>query len=191
MSQTTSPQCPKNGLTGTLPECHTGCTYDRCVLAQRQAKCEKCGATSPDRCYCNELPKADLHTEAHFANHVVFQDLGICGCGDPDGALDRMQDVLNLAPFYEGHDTPEGANWQRVNELFNGDGVGAEFFVNILNKADLMEHGGSSMGGWITPKGKRFLEALDAIDHEQILECGLACYVDGVLDYTHDGRSDA
>jgi hypothetical protein len=129
---------------------------------------------------------SDPHTEMHFANYVLFADLGICGCGNPDSAMERIRDVLRLTPLYKGYNMPEGANYLRVDALFNGDSVGAEFFVNMLNKADLLEHGSSAMGSWITSKGERLLAALETLDYEEIQEVGLGCYIDGKLDYTHE-----
>lgn len=47
----------------------------------------------------------------------------------------------------------------------------AWFFLYTLSDKDLLEHGGSCSGSWLTEKGEKVLDALLKFDSETIIDC--------------------
>jgi len=82
------------------------------------------------------------HLHALFYDHIVG-----CGCNRPETAYELVRDILNLAPFYED------GNWRTVSSLIGSDGA-FQIVVGLLSKLDLLEHGGSMGGSWLTKKGE-------------------------------------
>ncbi|PSK57055.1 hypothetical protein B0E38_02586 [Streptomyces sp. 111WW2] len=112
----------------------------------------------------------DRENTLQHINGLFYMDLGLCGCGSPDDAFDLIRDLLKLAPFYD-HRT-------EVVALI-GDGAASHIILSTLDTADLIEHGGSIHGSWLTDKGQWYLNALTSVDDwEQIRDVGLP----------HDGR---
>lgn len=91
-----------------------------------------------------------------FHVHDLFSEqMQLCGCGRPEAAYELVRDLLALAPFWEN---PEEVQ-QRIGE------PGAYHIVLCtMERADLIEHGGSLGGSWLTPKGEWYLKALQSID---------------------------
>lgn len=113
-------------------------------------------------------------------NQVFYMELHQCGCGDPDETWNLIHEILSLAPFFE-----DGRH-QQVHDLL---GRSHGFVLNVLTDAELLEHGGSVGGSWITDKGRWLLEVidrvgLDALDEKVDLfglphdgdDCGPDCY---------------
>ncbi|WP_069625316.1 hypothetical protein [Streptomyces niveus] len=103
---------------------------------------------------------SDEHTLEHL--YVVFYDnaqgLGLCGCGNPEATYDLVRDLLGLAPLYE-----EG-RWQTA-EALTGNIPGASHIVlGAMERAELIEHGSSLRGAWLTPKGEWCLAAMRAAE---------------------------
>lgn len=88
------------------------------------------------------------HNEAGWAYAVIFDDLRSCGCGIFEARLDFLKDTLNEFPLYE-------SNWPH-----RGTALG-EWFLCLLDGADLIEHGSSIGGSWLTGKGARLLAVLN------------------------------
>lgn len=82
------------------------------------------------------------HLFALFADNITG-----CGCNQPEAAYYLVRDILDLAPFYDGD------NWRKVQALIGSDGA-FQIVIGLLNKLELLEHGGSMGGSWITPKGE-------------------------------------
>lgn len=87
------------------------------------------------------------HQEVQWAYGVIYDDLRACGCGRFDDRLKLLRQLLQDCPLYEG--VPK---W---------DSALAEWFLCLATAADLIEHGGSIGGSWITEKGKRLLAVLE------------------------------
>jgi len=77
-----------------------------------------------------------------------------CGCGNPESAIELVHDLLTAAPFYENRD--------RVKELLPTTGIEMVVFY-ALESAELIEHGSSIGGSWLTERGKEALAGLRAI----------------------------
>ena len=92
------------------------------------------------------------HDEIGWAYGVLYNDLGNCGCGYAEARLELLREALRDCPLYEDE------RWRKY------DGALGEWFLCLLTDADLIEHGTSVSGSWITDKGKRLLAVLDSKD---------------------------
>lgn len=116
-------------------------------------------------------PATPAHVLAH-AYQLLIGDLQLCGCGVSGAAFDLVRDILNLAPFFENE------NWRKVDELA-GNPAAAHIVLSTLERADLIEHGGSIGGSWLTDKGRYYQTALrEVTDWDDLDEVG----------FPHDGQ---
>lgn len=90
-----------------------------------------------------------VHDEIGWAYAVIYDDLGNCGCGYAEERLALVRQVLRDCPLYEDE------RWRSYS------GPLGEWLLSIMSHADLIEHGSSIGGSWITEKGKRFLAVLE------------------------------
>jgi hypothetical protein len=96
---------------------------------------------------------------------VFFDDLGMCGCGRPNEAYSLVRDILALAPLYE-------ENRWRLAETLTGGGAAHHIILSALDRAELMEHGSSLDGAWLTDKGAWCLAAMRTVEFAEISEQG-------------------
>ncbi len=104
---------------------------------------------------------------------LFYDQIGMCGCGQPGAALDTVLGLLNLAPFYD--------HGPELRALLGPDPGIQQLVLSLLDGAGLTEHGGSVWGSWLTAKG-RAVRAL--------LAAGPPGGMDDLLDgagYPHDG----
>lgn len=99
----------------------------------------------------------DVQLAESTRQHIykVIADLPLCGCGSPEPAYELVVELLKLVPFYE----------RQPDEIrtLTGQSDGVHYLVlGSLDHADLIEHGTSIDGSWITPKGEWFLKAVEA-----------------------------
>ncbi|MFG3585106.1 hypothetical protein [Streptomyces sp. NPDC047990] len=113
----------------------------------------------------------DESTRDHLYG-IFYEDLGLCGCGNPDDAYTLVRDLLALAPFYENE------RW-RLAQTLTGGGAAHHIIMSVLDVAELTEHGTTINGAWLTPKGAWCLQAMRAVPFEQLSDSGLP----------HDGRA--
>lgn len=102
---------------------------------------------------------ADFDSEEHRLLCHIYATLDRmpnCGCGNPETAYKLIHDLLSLAPLYKDD------GWQKARELIGSDGA-HQIVMSALTDADLMSHGGSIGGSWITDRGKWFLWAVDQV----------------------------
>ncbi len=88
--------------------------------------------------------------EAWAAGLTGIQSLDFCGCGNPCEGYDALLDTLSSYSTGDRQKWAEarGGNW-------SGAGNGYDFLIlYFLNAHDMMEHGGSVGGSWLTKKGK-------------------------------------
>lgn len=101
--------------------------------------------------------------DLHFAYEVIFDGLRLCGCGNPEDVVDLALEMLRACPWYEGA-------WEVFSERLTS--VGFEFIAHQLSAADLVEHGSSVGGSWITDKGRRFLAVAEGREYDDLTEVG-------------------
>ena len=86
------------------------------------------------------------------AEAIYYGRMGLCGCGSPSEISKFLIDCL---VFNENNIIDLEKLKLKVKE--NPDLV-AEFILHFLNSVDILEHGGSVYGSWITDFGKQVIE---------------------------------
>lgn len=128
-----------------------------------------------------ELKQQGIYDEYELkviASRMILNlQLGImdfCGCGNPDGVSFMIRDVLraidNKVKNYDKMDIHE-AYKQFDKELieklgFNSDNIAFEFILHTLNSAEVLEHGSSVGGSWLTNYGEEILCAFEIVGNE-------------------------
>jgi hypothetical protein len=123
------------------------------------------------------------YDDAVWAHRVTRERIGVCGCGDPDALIEFVGRVLRFCPLHElwGSGTEYDDDSGTYHLLDQTDPDRFEFFewmqtvpgmfvIDVLNHADLLEHGGSAAGSWLTDDGTRFLAVLDRLGADVIDE---------------------
>lgn len=108
------------------------------------------------------------HAEQHWLYGVIYGELKFCGCGRPEDSLALIVEMLRACPWYEGA-------WEEFDQRLTTGGF--QIVAGVLTEADLIEHGSSVGGSWITEKGKRFLAlaGADDFDIDSLDEVGFSC----------------
>jgi len=84
-----------------------------------------------------------------------FSQFGLCGCGDPE----RVHEFLLNCMAARSDEYPNIIDVQKVQKLAaENNEIIAEFIMHYLDSCDLIEHGSSVYGSWLTDRGKQALE---------------------------------
>jgi hypothetical protein len=103
-------------------------------------------------------------------NRFLLEELKWCGCGSPELAMAFMRDVLSAIKTRSDARHDEASN-AALKALLPYDSGLAESYWYMLDEHDLIEHGGTCAGGWLTEKGERVLALLNEFeDLEEALE---------------------
>lgn len=108
------------------------------------------------------------------AGQVIFEDLGLCGCGDPCMVVAFVVEALRLLALRWEADSPDEARLA-VRRHFRDDPEGEmdDLFYMLawyfIDRAGLIEHGGGVGGSWPTEKGKAFLAFMVSPEGKQWL----------------------
>lgn len=93
------------------------------------------------------------------ASALTMGVFDLCGCGYAD---DRGQDFVDvLKAVRDRWDTTEEAKGQptkmpeRIGQMYG------ELILNLLDSAELVQHGGSVGGSWLTDLGRAWLAAIE------------------------------
>lgn len=113
----------------------------------------------------------------------VFSELGFCGCGDPEAALDLLRSVLlAIRKRHDENDIEESeaesqTRWSRNSDALEAL-IGMETapamawtYLYFLDSKGLLEHGGNCSGSWLTERGEQILDALLRFESDSIIEC--------------------
>lgn len=111
---------------------------------------------------------------AHELHHLFFDELKVCGCGVPESAGVLVRDILAALPSWEH----EG----ELDKVLPTDGL-LYFVLGVLTDANLIEHGGSIGGSWLTDRGDDVLKSLNReiakdVELDSIFGCGAETVVD-------------
>lgn len=88
--------------------------------------------------------------------YATLNKIPCCGCGNPEDAHRLIHQILSLAPLHTDD------SWQKARELIGSDGA-FQIVLSALNDANLMEHGTTVGGSWLTDRGKWFLWAVEQV----------------------------
>jgi hypothetical protein len=97
--------------------------------------------------------------------NLYFGKWNFCGCGDPEGMVEYIRDVL--AAFKERVDT--GWKVNRVNEVLACDNGPYWFVLYWLDSQGFTEHGSSASGSWLTKEGEELLAYLQQHTFPEVL----------------------
>ncbi len=85
-----------------------------------------------------------------------FAVLGLCGCGDTDGAYNFCVRALQRCDTRSEYRFAEDG----VKELVRSDpDMAAHVLQHLLTDKDVIEHGGSVGGSWLTDMGEAIVDA--------------------------------
>jgi hypothetical protein len=107
----------------------------------------------------------DTIWEPARANYVFSHDMGMCMCGNPEAAIELIQAILELI---EARDRDE------VIRLCGGEAQ-AQIILGVMTSADLIEHGCSIFGSWLTGHGKRWLDSVMYHGREAVADSMWKC----------------
>lgn len=123
-----------------------------------------------------------MNEESDYPNNVqefYYKELGWCGCGSPQEALEFMRDILQIMKNRsdDNQNEPcgtryEDSAWAKHTKLLDDKlpgALGLSYFY-FLDSVGLTEHGGSIGGSWLTKDGERALEILRSHDLETALD---------------------
>ena len=104
----------------------------------------------PDECHY-----ANVHQAMHYGL------LHLCGCGAPEDAFNLCQKMLACFDRRASRRSGEWINAEKtLTELIYGDAAtAAHVLAHLLTHLDLLEHGGSVGGSWLTTKGETVVDA--------------------------------
>lgn len=102
--------------------------------------------------------------------HIIFVDLGFCGCGNPDIVLEFVKEAL--VRIKKRSDLDDwGWEGDDVRKHFRNGDDDLFFWMAwyFIDRSGLIEHGSSVSCSWLTDKGESFLEFLKEYSVEKIL----------------------
>ena len=111
----------------------------------------------------------------------IISNLGWCGCGNPEAALDLLRDVLTILAMRSERPHPWHAylprracweaSWPLLDEMLDrGESPGLYWsYFYWLDDKGLTDHGGNASGCWLTDDGKALLEVLHSKTSDELL----------------------
>ena len=133
--------------------------------------------------YCDKWDEYDYNGKGTFMDPCSLINEGIfkfCGCGNPTQNLIYIRDCL--AHIHKRQDAPDTREvttevhkawydkWYVEAEGIFGNKASLQFFQYWATNEDLLEHGGSVGGSWLTAKGKGILGDLIELSEHGDLE---------------------
>lgn len=94
-----------------------------------------------------------------------FSVLGMCGCGLPVESFNFLKWVTAC---FDRRDKSKWINAEEaVTALVKTDPeIVAHVLAHVLSRLDVLEHGGSVGGSWLTDKGAAFVDLADATEQD-------------------------
>lgn len=100
----------------------------------------------------NEIGIAPIPYE-NLAELRWYEELKFCGCGCPEEVQQYIASILRA------HKERSDSSWAKNNirEAINKPEMAELFILYTLDAMDLLEHGGSVGGSWLTKKGEQMM----------------------------------
>jgi len=109
----------------------------------------------PDGCHYSSL---------HGLYHSAL--LGLCGCGSPEEAYNFCRDILKTCDRRDKAKDWISAENAAAEIIKAQPEMAAHVFMHMLTHLDLLEHGGSVGGSWLTPDGEKIVDLRAANEGE-------------------------
>lgn len=101
---------------------------------------------------------AEMQDEFEMMYH---NELGMCGCGDPEGVKSFLHKLLLAHKKYRDNEYSKELSEERLDVIRDSDpSVILEFIFHVLNEKGFVEHGGYVGNSWFTEKGERLIDLL-------------------------------
>ena len=130
----------------------------------------------PDCCMaCNNDVKQGCREEWYeeylidlLMDFFTYEIVGMCGCGCPEDTYEVIRRVLNIRNDWQ----KDNIEYEAVEERYKTDleldtnndidyGL-LQFILYVLDDKEILEHGSSIGGCWLTNLGKMYLTVLNA-----------------------------
>lgn len=100
-------------------------------------------------------------------NKLIFEDLGFCGCGNPEQDIIFIKNILDLRNKWHN----DKLTYKKYRKLIKKEFIknwecAEEYILYMLNDKEFLEHGSSVGGSWLLNKGHKLLK----ITNEEISE---------------------
>jgi len=111
---------------------------------------------------------------AFEVQRFLYDQVGFRNCGRPELALDGLRELLQLV-LKRQEAQGERDQWAMltcdIDEKLGGyDNPWYWWVWHWLGHVNLVGHGGSVSGSWLTSEGKRLLRGLEAFSSREILD---------------------
>ncbi|MGM7720586.1 hypothetical protein [uncultured Metabacillus sp.] len=107
-------------------------------------------------------------------NDFYYEKLKFCGCGNPGDTLKLIKELLNAINDKYVNEVPYEVHQNRIHSLFEFEDKSKpklkftdiqngiiQFVMYQLDLIEVLEHGGSIGGSWLTSYGKQIMEYLN------------------------------
>jgi len=104
----------------------------------------------------------ELRDKIFLARHEEDGLLGFCGCGEPAKALTFLKEVLQAYAIEDFDRRWDAVRWILDFDVEDGSAPGIAWtYLYWLSSIELIEHGSSLPGAWLTEEGENLLAALE------------------------------
>lgn len=116
----------------------------------------------------DELDQLDLKkSEARVLLLKVWRkDFGFCACGDPEGTMRFIGQVLAEKREIYAAEGSDQSLWDGLRKLLPYEDPKSLIVEHLLDSKGFTEHGGGVGGSWLTGDGMELLEAIELIGKE-------------------------
>lgn len=123
---------------------------------------------SDRRPVCTQCEGEQEHLYALFHG----DKFSFCGCGCPEDAYDLVRNILQLCPLFENGESGR-RNGTVVQETLGG--IDGTFYLVLyaIDSLDLIEHGTSIGGSWLSGKGQHYLPLMSKHSWDAVEAAGL------------------
>ena len=98
---------------------------------------------------------------------VWYDDFKFCGCGDPDGTMRFIGQILAEKRTIYSSPGEDESLWDGLRKLLPYEDPKSLIVEYLLDTNGFTEHGGGVGGSWLTDDGVELLEAIELVGDEE------------------------
>lgn len=87
----------------------------------------------------------------------LLNEMDFCYCNIPEEGLKELKNILNLMPLYKDN------NLKKLEKIIPNEGI-KHLLLSYLSSYNLIEHGGTLRGSWLTDLGEETRDCLNSIN---------------------------